>query len=116
MYLRIPECCLGREHPLSLFADTSGLGPTCPLYTHVPSKNPLTRMVPMPHRLFTAWAGPEPGSLLQSSGTFPLSPKAGPGHLVTEPQILQRGAGRMFAVLGGGEIWSPSLAQLRPLE
>ena len=22
----------------------------------------------------------------------------------------------MFAVLGGGEIWSPSLAQLRPLE
>ena len=49
MYPRHPGSCLGREHPLSLSADRSGLGPSCPLYTHVPSKNPL--MVPMPHSL-----------------------------------------------------------------
>ena len=81
-----------------------------------PVKTHSQEWYPFPTVCSLPGAGPEPGCLLQSSGTFPLSPKVGPGHLVTEPQILRRVAARMFSVLGGGKIWSLSLAQLRPLE
>lgn len=91
-------------------------GPPAALSTPMsPVKTHSQKWYPCPTVGSLPGAGPEPGSLLQSSGTFPLSPHPGRGHLVTQSQILWRGAGRMFAVLGGGEIWSLSLAQLRPL-
>eukprot|EP00069_Balaena_mysticetus_P007998 bmy_05601T0 len=60
-------------------------------------------------------AGCERGPLLQSSGTLPLSLHPGPAHLVTQPQMLWRGAGWMFVVVAGGEIRSRSLAQAEVL-
>ncbi|TEA23980.1 hypothetical protein DBR06_SOUSAS21910061, partial [Sousa chinensis] len=64
---------------------------------------------------YMSGAGCEHGPLLQSSGTLPLSLHPGPAHLITQPQMLRRGAGWMFVVVAGGEIRSRSLAQAEVL-